>query len=420
MTTRNYADWLKAYLKYAEATEAPQHMHFWSGVSAVAGALRRKVWIDQAYFKWYPNFYIVLVAPPGIVSKSTTVGIAMDLLRKVPGIHFGPDVVTWQSLVERFASITEAFEYQSEYHPMSAMTLESSEFGNLLDPQDKGMIDLMVALWDGKQGGFEKSTKSSGNDVVENPWINLIACTTPSWINGNFPEYMIGGGFTSRTIFVYADQKAKFIAYPGLEVAKDLKEQQEKLVADLTQISALTGEYKLTDRAVEWGREWYKHHYSHRPANLDMDHFGGYIARKQVQMHKLAMVLAASSSDELLITEENLQVADYMITDLEPDLRFVFQRIGQPETTAHIEKFVEFVHAAGEAGVEYAAAYQHVHALFPSLREFEDMVAGCIKAGYISITQRNGGAIVRAGKAAVPKSSARDETGRRRHGVLLS
>ena len=94
MTTRNYADWLKAYLKYAEATEAPQHMHFWSGVSAVAGALRRKVWIDQAYFKWYPNFYIVLVAPPGIVSKSTTVGIAMDLLRKVPGIHFGPDVVT--------------------------------------------------------------------------------------------------------------------------------------------------------------------------------------------------------------------------------------------------------------------------------------------------------------------------------------
>ena len=97
----------------------------------------------------------------------------------------------------------------------------------------------------------------------------------------------------------------------------------------------------------------------------------------------------------------------------------IIQRIGQPETTAHIEKFVEFVHAAGEAGVEYAAAYQHVHALFPSLREFEDMVAGCIKAGYISITQRNGGAIVRAGKAAVPKSSARDETGRRRHGALL-
>ena len=160
MTTRHYGDWLKAYLKYAEATEAPQHMHFWSGVSAVAGALRRRVWIDQAYFKWYPNFYIVLVAPPGIVSKSTTVGIAMDLLRKVPGIHFGPDVVTWQSLVERFASITEAFEYQSDFHPMSAMTLESSEFGNLLDPQDKEMIDLMVALWDGKQGGFEKSTKN--------------------------------------------------------------------------------------------------------------------------------------------------------------------------------------------------------------------------------------------------------------------
>lgn len=409
---RNYDDWLKAYLRYAESTEAPMHMHFWSGVSAVAGALRRRVWIDQAYFKWYPNFYIVLVAPPGIVSKSTTVGIAMNLLRQVPGIHFGPDVVTWQSLVEKFASITEAFEFEGEFHPMSAMTLESSEFGNLLDPQDKGMIDLMVALWDGKQGGFEKSTKASGNDVVENPWINLIACTTPSWINGNFPEYMIGGGFTSRTIFVYADKKAKFIAYPGLEVAKDLKEQERKLVEDLERISCLVGEYKLTKSAVAWGTQWYERHYSTRPINLDLDHFGGYIARKQVQMHKLAMVLAAAQSDHLQLTEEHLQVADHMITDLEPDLQFVFQRIGQPETTAHIEKFVEFVHQHPD-GVDYAVAYQHVHALFPSFREFEDMVLGCVKAGYITIKTAASSAKVYPGPAKLVKAAARDEKGKR-------
>ena len=69
---RNHADWLTAFMDYASYGEAPRHMYFWTGVSAIAGALRRKVWIDQAYFKWYPNFYIVLVAPPGIVSKSTT------------------------------------------------------------------------------------------------------------------------------------------------------------------------------------------------------------------------------------------------------------------------------------------------------------------------------------------------------------
>ena len=173
--TRQFPDWLSAFMDYASYGEAPRHMYFWSGVSAVAGALRRKVWIDQAYFKWFPNFYIVLVAPPGIVSKSTTAGIAMNLLRKVPGIRFGPDVVTWPALISAFAEATEGFELNSEVHVMSALTLESSEFGNLLNPQDKDMVDLLVALWDGKPGTFEKKTKHSGNDSVENPWINLIA-----------------------------------------------------------------------------------------------------------------------------------------------------------------------------------------------------------------------------------------------------
>ena len=65
--TRIHNDWLSAFLDYTQFGEAPKHMYFWAGVSAIAGALRRKVWIDQAYFRWYPNFYICLVAPPGIV-----------------------------------------------------------------------------------------------------------------------------------------------------------------------------------------------------------------------------------------------------------------------------------------------------------------------------------------------------------------
>ena len=77
--------------------------------------------------------YIVFVAPPGIVAKSTTVDIAMRLLRKVPGIAFGPDVVTWPALITSFAKVTETFDYNGEFHTQSALTLESSEFGNLFD-----------------------------------------------------------------------------------------------------------------------------------------------------------------------------------------------------------------------------------------------------------------------------------------------
>ncbi len=391
---RHYGDWLTAFMDYASYGEAPRHMYFWSGVSAIAGCLRRKVWIDQAYFRWYPNFYIVLVAPPGIVSKSTTAGVAMNLLRKVPGVHFGPDVVTWPALIQAFSERTEGFEYEGNIHVMSALTLESSEFGNLLNPQDKEMVDLLVALWDGKPGTFEKKTKHSGNDSVENPWINLIACTTPSWIAGNFPEYMIGGGFTSRCIFVYADQKARYVAYPGLKVPANLDQLAERLISDLSHISGLAGEMKLTSDAIAWGEAWYHRHYTVRSANLDDDRFGGYLARKQTHIHKLAMVLSASAGDSMLITDEHLVIADQMVTDLEPDMSFVFSKIGKSETALYAERLVWFVHSKGS--VPYHEAYRYVHSYFPSMRDFEDVLAGCVRAGYLKLEQAGGAMTLRA------------------------
>lgn len=403
---RHFRNWLEAFVEYASYGEAPRHMYFWSGVSAVAGALRRKVWIDQAYFRWYPNFYICLVAPPGIVSKSTTAGIAMSLLRRVPGIKFGPDVVTWPALASAMAGAKEGFEHNGTVEVMSAMTLESSEFGNLLNPQDRQMVDLLVALWDGKPGAFEKSTKHSGNDSIENPWINIIACTTPSWIADNFPEYMIGGGFTSRTVFVYADQKARYVAYPGLVVPRDMGKTADKLVDDLTKISQLTGEYKLSPDAVLWGERWYQHHYTYRPANLDMDRFGGYISRKQTHIHKLALVLAASEGDRPVILPHHLELAHTMVTDLEPDMQFVFQRIGRSQISLYVDKLVTFVHE--RKTVKLSEAYRHVHSYFPSMREFEDAVAGCVRAGYIILQQQAGDAQLSAG---IPLPMATNGTG---------
>lgn len=380
--SRQYPDWLEAFCDYAGYGEAPRRMYFWVGVSAIAGALRRKVWIDQAYFRWHPNFYIILVAPPGVVSKTTTASVAMSLLRRVPGVKFGPDVVTWQSLVSAFAESTEMFDLNGDYHVMSALTLESGELGNLLNPQDREMIDLLVTLWDGKQGSFEKRTKMSGNDRVENPWINIIACTTPAWIAGNVPEYMIGGGFTSRCLFVYAEEKNQYVAYPSRRVPRDIHTTEDRLVQDLEHISVkLAGNYDLTRQAFAWGEAWYEHHYTHRPVGLDDERFGGYIARKQTHIHKLAMVLAAAQRDELVITDKDLIRANELVTELEADMPRVFNRIGKTDQSVQAERFVAYVQKRGR--VTYTEAYRFLHAYFPSSKDCEEILAGCIKAGHV-------------------------------------
>lgn len=386
---RHFSDWLQAYIEYSGYGEAPKYMSFWTGVSTIAGCLRRRVWIDQKYFKWFPNFYIVLVAPPGVVQKSSTVSIGMSMLREVPGISFGPDVVTWQALVSCFVDAAEGFQIGDAIHTHSPITLESSEFGNLFDPQDKAMVDLMVALWDGKQGSFQKVTKGGGSEEVINPWINLIACTTPSWIAQNFPEYMLGGGFTSRCVFVYAEEKARLVPYLSKVVPANHEVMRQRLIVDLTDIaSGPIGEYILSPDAFEYGEAWYNSHYSKRAMNLEDDRFGGYIARKQTHIHKLAMVLAASESNRMTITAQHLDIANTMITDLEPDMSRVFAKIGKSDSSFYADRLIQFIHRTGE--VSYTEAYRYVHTHFPSVRDFEDILAGLVRAGFVKMGHKDG------------------------------
>lgn len=386
MSKRHFKNWLSEYMEYSAYSEAPDKFHFWTGVSTIAGALRRRVWIDQGYFQWTPNFYVVFVAPPGIVSKSTTASIGMNLLRRIPDITFGPDAVTWQSLIQSLASSTQSVEIGGLHHAMSAITISSSEFGTFLNPNDREMVDVLVSLWDGQVGVWEKATKTQGNDRVENPWINIVACTTPAWIAGNFPEYMIGGGFTSRTVFVYADKKRHLVPYPKDQLPPDFKEQGDRLVHDLEIIStAIKGEYLLTPEATKWGVAWYERHYESKPPHLDNERFGGYLARKQTHIHKLAMILAAAQNNELWITEENLRQADAITTGIELDMPKVFAHIGQNDATRLITELTQLVQTSGE--VEASAAYREF-ATRVTAQDFDIIVASCMKAGYIRLQQK--------------------------------
>ena len=387
MATRHYSDWLAAFVEYASYGEAPFKMLFWTGVSTIAGALRRRVWLDMKYFQWVPNFYVIMVAPPGIVSKSTTASIGMNLLKQIDGPKFGPDVVTWQALVQDLGKATEMVLDPStgEYLPMSCLTIASSEFGTFLNPDDREMVDVLVSLWDGQKGVFEKVTKSSGNDTIENPWINIIACTTPAWIHGNFPEYMIGGGFTSRCVFVFTEKKRQEIAYPDECVPKEFYGMQQKLVHDLEIISQMVGQFDLSPEAREWGREWYRSHWKNPPPNLNNEQFGGYLARKQTHIHKLAMVLSAARTSDLVISAEVLAAANDIVSALELDMPKVFSRIGQTEVTKGAYDIVDIVTAARSIPVKECFGK-----LFRTLSysDFEVALKSAIQAGHIKMEQR--------------------------------
>lgn len=379
---RQLDDWLKAYLAYTAPLEAPDKFHFWAGVSAVAGALRRRVWIDMGLFQWTPNFYIIFVAPPGIVSKSTTLSVSMKFLREVKDVHFGPDAVTWQALTQALAAAKIEYPINGLMYPMSCITIASSEFGTFLNPHDSAMMSVLTDLWDGKTGAWEKHTKTSGSDKVINPWINMAACTTPGWLEGNFPEHLIGEGFTSRCIFVYAEEKRRLVAYPQKELPDDFKELERGLKHDIQQIGKLGGSFGLTDEAFAFGQQWYEDHYGSIKKEFRTKQLAGYLARKQTMIHKLAMILTASFSDELIIHRQELEKASNIITSLEKDMPKVFSGISAAGDARATLLVLDILRAHGQMAKR--ELYRQVSSQL-GFQEFANAMEGAIFTGWVKL-----------------------------------
>lgn len=387
---RQLDDWITTFLDYTEHMEAPRLMRSWAGISAIASALRRRVWIDQDQFIWTPGLYIIFVGPPGVITKSTTTDLSTSLLREIPGglVKFGPNNITWQALATSFAGASEAFFYpegSGEQHPMSAITLVSRELGSLLNPKDQDLVNLFIELYDGAKV-YEKVTKMSGNDTIESPWINMLGATTPSWIADNVPRSALGGGLVSRCIFLYGDEKEKFVAYPKDSI-RDMdahRTVRTALIHDLEHIAVnLVGPYELTAEAKVWGKDWYEKLWTGAKTHYSDDKMMGYIARKQTHMHKLAMVLAASYKDEMSITLADLQLADKMLTAIEGCLDQVFAQIGRSEQSIQADKFIGFLRQRGQ--VPYADAYRFVHQHFPNFHDFEGILDGAVRSGQVAL-----------------------------------
>lgn len=390
--TRNFSDWLQAYTHFTRHLEAPTNIHFFSGVAAIAGVLNRKVFFDMGYFQWRPNFYIIIVGKAGLINKSTSIGVASDLLKEVPGVNIGPSSITWQALIQHMGNVTEQVEIDGEFHTQSSLTFVASELGTLIDFHNREMIDVLVDLWDGKSGSWDKMTKMSGKESIVNPWIGLIAGTTPTWLSANVPESAVGGGFTSRCLFVYGREKRHLTAYPAAVFDAEHAEMRRKLVADLEHISLIKGEYKLSADALAYGQTWYEKLWTSTPDHLQGSRFEGYLARKQTHLHKLAMVLAAAQRDERVITLKDFQTAEVLLRSLEDDMLIALDRVGKVQSSLTLDQFIEFVKRKKQ--VTYSDAIRQL-SNFADFQGVKDILNLAVQAGYCAQTQVGNETLIR-------------------------
>lgn len=395
LLSRHCKHWIKSYIEYTRASESPTAFHFWTGVGTIASALRRRTIVDELSYQIIPNFYIILVGPAGVVKKSTTINLGVSLLEEVEDIYFGPNSGSWQGVGDAMSDSRIFFKYNPDDEdekprPMSALTIAASELGTFLRPDDTAAVSFLTDMWDGKLHTFRHKTKHSGNIEIENPCINILGATTPSWIRSNIPESMIGDGLMSRVLFVYSEQIRQPVARPSKVIqGREFYLLRSQLIEDLNHISKLAGEFQYSPAADEWMDKWYNNLMcGERPPHMASDRFGGYLSRKQAHLIKLAMVLSVARGDNLVFQVQDFEEANALLETTEQSMLKVFESIGVVDEVRHIAEMVQFIRAYKWLTID-ELYYRHCFNIM-SKQDFAAALRTAIDGQLIMIVQKDG------------------------------
>jgi hypothetical protein len=370
------ANWLSAYGEYSSGTESPESFHLWTGLSVLASACRRNIWLDQGVYDVHPHLFVILVGPPGKVAKSTAIRMGRKILYGVEDIKFGPDSVTREELIRVLAK-------ESSAHPVAAITIHSTELSSLIEPSGIKMIQFLTDIYDGDVK-WQYATKGSGKDIVSNPSVNLLAGTTPSWVSEGMPADAVNHGFTSRVIFVFEDEPNELQPFPKLPDPALVK----ALTNDLDYISRIKGQFTWTQDGRDAYVERYKQIYGTKISDYRIE---GFHWRKKVHILKVAMLLSIAENDSLEITEKEITVAWDLLTTIEPKMAKTFSAVGKYEHASDLERILNQINQSG--GMSVAQIYQENYSVGDA-ETIGRIIQMLIQMGKVERTQR-----IRGGKA---------------------
>lgn len=340
--------WLKGFAKLAEDTEAPRKFWLWAGISTIASALQRKVWLPFGMETYYPNLFVIIAGPPAS-RKALPIKKSKEFLSKLE-IPTAKDSGSKRDYTKALAETqkTEAFEFQNQLKTQCALSIISMEMSSLLAVNPKEMIEVLTDLYDCPDK-WDYGTTQRGDDFLYNVCLNTLIATTPSWMMRNLPPEAIGEGFTSRFALVYADTVYKRIAWP--ELSSTARKLQDYLVGDLLHISRLVGEFKVSPEAKDLFSGWY-HNIDSKIKSTRDERLHPFIGRMHAMVLKVAMVLRVDHTDELLIEPPEIERAIEYLEEILATASGAFGSLGSTKTGINVMRILIQLKTLGKSSFQ--------------------------------------------------------------------
>ena len=358
------------WLSYTDGLSSPQSYIDWAWRFVVSSSLQRRVWFGAAHMQCFPNMYVILVGKPG-VGKGITIKPATELLkfhkrkdfaptsitstegeklvldrmeasnledakesmikltkgaeRVEPTLFpYAPDATTYEALVEGMSKSGRRINFQDfdkdgnpklgiYYHCSMFFSLE--ELGSLMRKRTEDTMNYLLGLYDCPLD-YEYKTKNNGEARVRRGCLNILAGTTPTFMESVFTSGLLDQGFSSRAFFIYAARNRKNIAFPEA-LTKEQQQYRLDLLDHIKKLATLYGEVKIDSETRAWIQNWWDNAEDHRSERPNTSpKLDPYYARKNIHMIKVAMANHFSESTEMTLSIDELKQA---VADLDKE-----------------------------------------------------------------------------------------------------
>jgi len=300
--------------------DSPLIFRKWAGISVLASVMERKIWTETRRGILYPNLYVILVGVPG-VGKSVVVGTCEKMLRALEEIKICPHSVTAAALVDALAEAERKIVHPY-YFKFNSLQVVSSELQNFFPSYETELTGMLTKFYDCE---FYEHLRRTGklHIKIEAPQLSILGGTTPAYLNGLFPEGAWSQGFTSRTIFIYADRNENHNSIFGTsEDDEYFKQLFEDHVHDLKEIMHLVGKVQWNDAAMKATDAWMRAGEKPVPEH---GRLASYNTRRTTMLLKLSLIASISRNSSMEVIEEDFDTAKGWLFEAERLIPEIFK-----------------------------------------------------------------------------------------------
>jgi hypothetical protein len=371
--------WIEGFLELTRDIQSSERFRRWSAITVIGAALEQKVWVKTGTGVLYPNLYTILVGPPGsgkTIALSAAVKLHYSLKDQFRASTSLSTAALTDALVEARRKIVRLAD-NPPYVEFNSLFIPAPELGVLLPVYDRDFMNTLNTIYDCEPYSQRRRYKDI-NFVVENPQFNLLAATTPSYLNSFLPQGAWTEGFISRVILIYSGSAKP---RPLWDQSQEDTRLQRDLINDLKIIGEKYGKLSFSREAADQINAW---HLSGGEPFPEHPRLASYLERRTLHLLKLCIIATvARGNNQFQIETEDLDLARAWMEEAEeamPDIfRAMQSSIGDGAVMEECWHFIWEIYAKEKKPVDSARLVWFLKERVPS-HNLEKIIDVMVKA----------------------------------------